>query len=345
MRQPRRRRRARRHRVPPAPRARWPRWRASTRCSRSMSAARPAWRCCTAAGAIRWTAGRPSPDDIERALDDEPPPDPPRGGAPPEGGGRSEPTPAEGGAQAPSRERREPPAPARLPAEALRVAGTGSGPGGRRARSSGEGAGAIDCRPAARRERRRLDRRDAAAHGWCRATRPACGSTCAAAARACCCAWSWTRSGSMGARRRLARVKGALLASLRDAYERRDRVAVVAFRGSDAQVLVPPGAPLESAAEAIRGLPTGGRTPLAAGLALAEQVIRARVGPRPRGGAHRRDPDRRPCRGSAGRGEPGGGATRPGGRCRTRHRHRGRPRSPRARRARSLTPPARACTR
>ena len=60
-------------------------------------------------------------------------------------------------------------------------------------------------------------------------------------------------SGSMGARRRLARVKGALLASLRDAYERRDRVAVIAFRGDDAQLLVPPGAPLESAAEAIRG--------------------------------------------------------------------------------------------
>jgi magnesium chelatase subunit D len=85
-------------------------------------------------------------------------------------------------------------------------------------------------------------------------------------------------SGSMGARRRLARVKGALLASLRDAYERRDRVAIVAFRGSDAQVLVRPGAPLESAAEAIRGLPTGGRTPLAAGLALAEQVIRRESG-------------------------------------------------------------------
>ena len=85
-------------------------------------------------------------------------------------------------------------------------------------------------------------------------------------------------SGSMGARRRLARVKGALLASLRDAYERRDRVAVIAFRGSDAQLLVPPGAPLELAAEAIRQLPTGGRTPLAAGLALAEQVIRRESG-------------------------------------------------------------------
>ena len=41
---------------------------------------------------------------------------------------------------------------------------------------------------------------------------------------------------------------------------------------------MPPGAPLELAAEAIRQLPTGGRTPLAAGLALAEQVIRREAG-------------------------------------------------------------------
>jgi magnesium chelatase subunit D len=85
-------------------------------------------------------------------------------------------------------------------------------------------------------------------------------------------------SGSMGARRRLARVKGALLELLREAYERRDRVAVVSFRGDDAQVLVPPGAPLDAAAEAIRQLPTGGRTPLAAGLELAERVIRREAG-------------------------------------------------------------------
>ncbi len=80
-------------------------------------------------------------------------------------------------------------------------------------------------------------------------------------------------SGSMGARRRLARVKGALLALLRDAYARRDRVAVVAFRASEAHVVVVPGAPLEQAAAAIRALPTGGRTPLAAGLETAAQLV------------------------------------------------------------------------
>ncbi len=81
-------------------------------------------------------------------------------------------------------------------------------------------------------------------------------------------------SGSMGARRRLARVKGALIALLRDAYTRRDRVAVVAFRDSAARVLVAPGAPLEVAAAALRELAAGGRTPLAAGLDAAERLIR-----------------------------------------------------------------------
>jgi magnesium chelatase subunit D len=80
-------------------------------------------------------------------------------------------------------------------------------------------------------------------------------------------------SGSMGARRRLARVKGALLELLRDAYARRDRVGLIAFRDRSAEVLIAPGAPLERAAEAIRKLPAGGRTPLAAGLDAAERLI------------------------------------------------------------------------
>jgi magnesium chelatase subunit D len=91
-------------------------------------------------------------------------------------------------------------------------------------------------------------------------------------------------SGSMGARRRLARVKGALIALLRDAYAARDRVAIVAFRDDAARVVVEPGAPFERAAQALRDLPTGGRTPLAAGLdAAAELIARER----------RREPSRR----------------------------------------------------
>jgi magnesium chelatase subunit D len=80
-------------------------------------------------------------------------------------------------------------------------------------------------------------------------------------------------SGSMAADRRLARVKGALEATLRRAYARRDLVAVVAFSGDGARTLVAPGAPLEQAAAATRGLPAGGRTPLAAGIAHGAALV------------------------------------------------------------------------
>jgi magnesium chelatase subunit D len=81
-------------------------------------------------------------------------------------------------------------------------------------------------------------------------------------------------SGSMRARKRSARVKGALLDLLRDAYARRDRVALISFRGATAQLLVAPGAPLAQAAAALRELQTGGRTPLAEGLEAATDLIR-----------------------------------------------------------------------
>lgn len=79
-------------------------------------------------------------------------------------------------------------------------------------------------------------------------------------------------SGSMGARRRLARLKGALEELLRDAYAARDRVAIIAFRNNRAVVAARPGAPLERAARVLRDLPAGGRTPLAHGLRTAAQL-------------------------------------------------------------------------
>jgi magnesium chelatase subunit D len=81
-------------------------------------------------------------------------------------------------------------------------------------------------------------------------------------------------SGSMGARRRMALVKGTVLALLGDAYQRRDRVALVTFRGDDAQLPLAPTGAIDHAAAALRALPTGGRTPIAAGLALAADVVR-----------------------------------------------------------------------
>lgn len=81
-------------------------------------------------------------------------------------------------------------------------------------------------------------------------------------------------SGSMAARRRMSAVKGAVLSLLLDAYQRRDKVGLVTFRGSDAQVALPPTSSVDAAAARLESLPTGGRTPLAAGLLKAHEVLR-----------------------------------------------------------------------
>jgi len=79
-------------------------------------------------------------------------------------------------------------------------------------------------------------------------------------------------SGSMGARRRMEAVKGAVLGLLVDAYQRRDRVALVAFRGEGAEVLLRATGSVEVARARLADLPTGGRTPLAAGIDIALAV-------------------------------------------------------------------------
>jgi magnesium chelatase subunit D len=79
-------------------------------------------------------------------------------------------------------------------------------------------------------------------------------------------------SGSMGAPRRMEAVKGAVLGLLVDAYQRRDRVALVAFRGEGAEVLLRATGSVEVARARLADLPTGGRTPLAAGIDAALTV-------------------------------------------------------------------------
>jgi magnesium chelatase subunit D len=81
-------------------------------------------------------------------------------------------------------------------------------------------------------------------------------------------------SGSMAARQRMAVVKGTVLGLLQSAYEQRDEVGVIAFRGPNAEVLLPPTRGIDRAEEALRILPTGGRTPLAHALVLAGETIR-----------------------------------------------------------------------
>jgi magnesium chelatase subunit D len=81
-------------------------------------------------------------------------------------------------------------------------------------------------------------------------------------------------SGSMAARQRMSAVKGAVLSLLLDAYQRRDKVGLVTFRGSAADVALPPTSSVDAAAARLESLPTGGRTPLAAGLLRAHDVLR-----------------------------------------------------------------------
>ncbi|MGW6530582.1 putative cobaltochelatase [Streptomyces venezuelae] len=81
-------------------------------------------------------------------------------------------------------------------------------------------------------------------------------------------------SGSMAARQRMSAVKGAVLSLLLDAYQRRDKVGLVTFRGADAEVALPPTSSVDAAAARLESLPTGGRTPLSAGLLKAHDVLR-----------------------------------------------------------------------
>ncbi len=81
-------------------------------------------------------------------------------------------------------------------------------------------------------------------------------------------------SGSMAARQRMSAVKGAVVSLLTDAYQRRDKVALVSFRGSSADLALPPTSSVEAAVVRLAELPTGGRTPVSAGLLRAAEVLR-----------------------------------------------------------------------
>jgi magnesium chelatase subunit D len=76
-------------------------------------------------------------------------------------------------------------------------------------------------------------------------------------------------SGSMAARRRMASAKGAVLALLQRAYQQRDHIGLLQFRGPKATLLLPPTNSTQQAFKFLSNLPTGGRTPLASALRLA----------------------------------------------------------------------------
>jgi magnesium chelatase subunit D len=80
-------------------------------------------------------------------------------------------------------------------------------------------------------------------------------------------------SGSMAAEERMTATKGAVLSLLLDAYQRRDRVGMIVFRKNKAELVLPPTNSVELAQKCLAKLPTGGRTPMAYGLALALETI------------------------------------------------------------------------
>ena len=95
-------------------------------------------------------------------------------------------------------------------------------------------------------------------------------------------------------------VKTAVLSLLLDAYQRRDKVGMITFRGDSADLVLPPTGSIEAAAVRLEQLPHGGRTPLAEGLECAAQVLATEAV---------KDPTRRPIvvllsdgRATAGRG-------------------------------------------
>ena len=92
-------------------------------------------------------------------------------------------------------------------------------------------------------------------------------------------------SGSMGSRGRMAASKGAIMSLLLDAYQKRDRIAMVSFRRREATVLLPPTASIEVAARLLGEMPVGGRTPLSAGLVKGFELLQVQL---------RREPNLRP---------------------------------------------------
>ena len=81
-------------------------------------------------------------------------------------------------------------------------------------------------------------------------------------------------SGSMGVNKRMVETKTAILSLLVDAYQKRDKIGLVAFKGDSAEVLLNPTSSVELAKKQLEELPTGGKTPLSKGLLAGYEVLR-----------------------------------------------------------------------
>jgi magnesium chelatase subunit D len=251
-------------------------------------------------------------DDALGEPDDEPEPDPPGGGTPGPGdaqdsadrgdGGRDVPSADDDGQQAPAGQAagRESVVPSGVTfrARRLEVPGKGQGAAGRRSRAAtdvGRSVGARQPLPSARTLDVHLTATlTASAPHQRRRGRSGPGLVLEGAdlrehrregRESNLVLFVVDASGSMAARRRMEAVKGAVVSLLLDAYQRRDKVGLVCFRGAGAELLLPPTSSVDAAARRLETMPAGGRTPLAAGLAEAHATLRRE---------RLRDPLRRP---------------------------------------------------
>ena len=235
-------------------------------------------------------------DTLDQALadagaqpepDPEPDPDPPGGGQPdPE---TQAPQGDSGSPTAPAARPSAPPAPV-FKTRALRVPGVGEGAPGRRSRARNRSGAVVAVSPDDSGDGLHLFATLLGAAGRATgpgAVRPAPGDVRRAireGREGNLVVFVVDASGSMAARDRMSAVSGAAMSLLRDAYQRRDQVAVITFRGAEAGVLLPPTSSAHIAGRRLTRFDTGGKTPLAAGLLTARDLVaRQRV----------RDPSRR----------------------------------------------------
>ena len=80
-------------------------------------------------------------------------------------------------------------------------------------------------------------------------------------------------SGSMGAQKRMVATKGAIFSILMDAYQKRDKAAMVTFQKREAKCILPPTSSIDLAGKMLKDLPVGGRTPLSRGLLEGYSVL------------------------------------------------------------------------
>ena len=84
-------------------------------------------------------------------------------------------------------------------------------------------------------------------------------------------------SGSIGVRRRMVAVKGALQSLFMDSYTKRDKVGLMAFRRESSELIIPPTKSIEYCQKRLESLPTGGKTPLGEALLSAKEFMTAYV--------------------------------------------------------------------